>query len=322
MWTSKGKQITKSFERLKNRVDLCLANKLNVVLCMHGLRSHPIFGKGIPTLFTDEIQVEKLCSKWEELSVMFSQIPNQSLAYEILNEPRAPQDEDWNRVLKRAYSSIRKREPERSLLFGSNFYQMPEKIKTLFLPEKDGNIIRTFHLYYPMLFTHYKASWLKNGEYDGPVQYPGRPIPAEYTDTLIEPLGSHMGQNNNPVSKIVFTKILREAGKTIGETLHPIHCGEFGCIDAVPIESRQKWYSDVVSCLNEEGIPWTNWDWKGNFGILDQHTWRPSSIHLSMGLKSPLWGNIQKPHLSLISKIRRRLVRLARRLGLRRPRFR
>lgn len=322
MWTHKGKQIVKQFERLERAISDSIDNKLNVILCVHGLRSHPIPGKGVPTLFKSVKKVKEFRKKWLELSNLFGHFPVKNLAYEILNEPRAPSDQDWNQVLKKIYLSIREKEPKRTLLFGSNFYQVPERIKTLVLPDNDPNIIRTFHLYYPFLLTHYKANWLRNGEYEGPIQYPGRPIPNEYTKDLIEPLGSHMGQNNNPVSKIVFAKVLRDAAKAIGATSHPIHCGEFGCIDTVPIEARKLWYSDVVECLQTDGIPWTNWDWKGNFGILDQETWRPSGIQHPMGLNTPKWSSAQKPHLSLKSKIRRRLGRYARRLGLRRSRIR
>jgi hypothetical protein len=160
-----------------------------------------------------------------------------------------------------------------------------------------------------------------NGSYKGPIQYPGRPIPNEYTRDLVEPLGSHLGQNNNPVSRIVFDKILKDVNRVVGESPHPIHCGEFGCIDTVPFETRERWYADVVESLDSHQIPWTSWDWKGNFGILDKETWRPSGIQHPMGLKTPRWSSSQKPHLSLRSRVIRRLRIYAWRMGLRRSRL-
>ena len=317
MWSKNGSKIEDRFYRLEQVISESIGNGLRVILCFHSLRSHPIFGKGVPNLFTEEEEVDNFKGKWQQISEIFKSYSVQYLAYELLNEPRAPLDEDWNRVLKSTYLFIRDQDTDRTLFFGSNFYQIPERMKTLFLPEDDHNIIKTFHFYYPMLFTHYKASWLINGAYNGPIQYPGRPIPNEYVDDLEEPLGNHLGQNNGPVTKNIIKKILMSLDTAIGKTNHPVHCGEFGCIDETPIASRRKWYDDLVSCLEEQGIPWTNWDWKGNFGILDKATWKPSSIHQSLGLKQPFFGGVTRPHLSLRSKVRRRLGRIARSLGYR-----
>jgi hypothetical protein len=46
-----------------------------------------------------------------------------------------------------------------------------------------------------------------------------------------------------------------------------LYCGEWGCLPAVPKESRLAWYQDMVSVLNEKGIGWATWDYKGGFGL-------------------------------------------------------
>jgi endoglucanase len=47
----------------------------------------------------------------------------------------------------------------------------------------------------------------------------------------------------------------------------PLYCGEWGCLPVVPAESRLAWYRDMVSVLNEKGIGWATWDYKGGFGL-------------------------------------------------------
>jgi endoglucanase len=49
----------------------------------------------------------------------------------------------------------------------------------------------------------------------------------------------------------------------------PLYCGEFGCVDTAPLDARLRWYRDLVSVFDEHDIAWSNWDWKGSFGIVD-----------------------------------------------------
>ena len=49
----------------------------------------------------------------------------------------------------------------------------------------------------------------------------------------------------------------------------PLYCGEFGCLPTVFSEDRLLWYSDFREVLEENGIAWANWDYKGGFGIVD-----------------------------------------------------
>ncbi len=51
----------------------------------------------------------------------------------------------------------------------------------------------------------------------------------------------------------------------------PLYCGEWGCLPAVARESRLAWYRDMVSVLNEKGIGWATWDYKGGFGLRKQN---------------------------------------------------
>lgn len=319
IWHPDGSVIVERFDYLSLIVQQCIDAGLRVILCLQEIASHQFTFRGtaVPALFLDRREVEKLCSLWVGLSDRFKDFPNDKLAYELLNEPLAPEDEDWNRVFAQVYHVVRSREPERTILVGSNFFQIPEKIKRLVLPAEDRNMIRSFHFYYPQLFTHNGATWSSLGQYKGPVQYPGRPVPKEHLREL-ELLGTHPKLSNRPMNKAVMRRIIEEAIGSEERSAHPLHCGEFGCFAGVPLRLQQRWFADVVGSLEEAGVAWTQWDWKGNFGLLDKTTWRPSGIHLAMGLTNTRYRLPSLPKPRLWVRIRRRMGVVARFLGYQR----
>ncbi|HEY5552768.1 MAG TPA: glycoside hydrolase, partial [Opitutaceae bacterium] len=50
-----------------------------------------------------------------------------------------------------------------------------------------------------------------------------------------------------------------------------LYCGEFGCLPTVPRADRLAYYRDIVSVFEANGIAWANWEYKGDFGILEWH---------------------------------------------------
>ena len=108
----------------------------------------------------------------------------------------------------------------------------------------------------------------------------------------------------------LITKLLKDAIGDAQQSIHPVYCGEFGGSKEVPINLRNLWYRDIVECLKNADIAWAHWDWKGNFGILDKDTWRPSGIHLAMGLNTPKWGFPKIPGSTLKEKLRHRASRV------------
>ncbi|QXD31752.1 glycoside hydrolase family 5 protein [Candidatus Pelagisphaera phototrophica] len=311
LWFSNGEKNAEAFSQLNHVVNQSIKAGLKVILCFQELKSHQFSSMGAitPALFLDSNEVDLFCDKWSELSSHFKSTPESSLAYELLNEPLAPSDEDWNNVLAQIYNFIRKKEPNRTLVIGPNFFQWPVKMKHLKLDARDQNIIRSFHFYHPHLFTHNKTPWSATGKYEGPVTYPGRPVPKQFEKEL-ESLGPYPKRENLPVTLTIIQNILKDVDSNPKQAMHPIHCGEFGCYHKVPLELQKLWFYDVVSSFEKAGIAWTQWDWKGNFGILDKDTWRPSGIHLAMGLNTPKWGFPKIPGSTLKEKLRHRASRV------------
>ncbi len=119
-----------------------------------------------------------------------------------------------------------------------------------------------------MVITHYHASWTKVGEYTGPLTYPGKVVTDEEIEKLSGDLKKEVeywGQNYNIDSmRVEVSKPLNYAR----EHHLPLYCGEFGCLSTVPEDIRLRWYHDFVTVLEDDGIGWANWDYRGGFGII------------------------------------------------------
>ena len=97
---------------------------------------------------------------WKQLQSELKHYPEDLLTYELLNEPTAPTAADWNRLAAKTLAEIRKEEPLRKVVIGSNLWNNVKEFSHLEVPSGDKNIILTFHFYNPHLITHYQASWL------------------------------------------------------------------------------------------------------------------------------------------------------------------
>lgn len=77
----------------------------------------------------------------------------------------------------------------------------------------------------------------------------------------------------------------------------PIFCGEFGSSNFIRNDYRIHWASDVASVLNDLGIHWTYWEYKGIFGwgysfsIVNQQTDHPEKEFF---INEPLLQAIEK----------------------------
>lgn len=310
MWSESTERNEEAFALLRAGIGWALAKGLRVIVNLYSLRSHQPVNLTNQRLFGSPAEEERFEWIWSDLSNYLGSYSNELVAYELLNEPLAKEDSDWNRVFLRAYQRIRQKEPDRTILLGSNCHQIPQ-FDGLSIPSGDPNIILTFHFYYPFLLTHHRAEWISEVQYMGPVEYPGRPVPKDSLDSLQEPVRSHVEQSNRPFNLHVIRQSLETVLKTRDRTGLVVHCGEFGCIDNVALETRKRWCRDVISNFDQLDVPWSYWDWKSSFGILDQNTWRPSGVHPALGLEESTRKRWQEP---LNVDFRSRATRFARRL--------
>jgi endoglucanase len=267
MWDEAGHKEAEAFELLHSAIGWAQKNKLRVVVDLHILRSHH-FNADEKPLWTQPEAQEKFFQLWRELSAELKRYPVSAVAYELMNEPVADDPEDWNRLVAKATAIVRENEPHRKIVIGSNRWQSTSTFDQLRIPEGDRDIILSFHLYTPMLITHYKASWTSVGRYEGLVTYPGQLVQPEDIEGLPADVAQIVRNNNGVYDREKLESLLAKPLALARKLDLPLYCGEWGALPTTPREVRMQWYRDVRLNLEKHGIAWANWDYKGGFGIL------------------------------------------------------
>ena len=267
MWDESGNKEAEAFGLLHDAIQWSISHRLRVVVDLHILRSHHFNAEDKP-LWTDPKAQEKFLLLWRDLSSELKKYPVGLVAYEPMNEPVADDPEDWNKLVEKVVKEIRKEEPGRTIVIGSNRWQSVSTFDQLRIPQGDRNIILSFHFYTPMLITHYKASWTGVGRYKGPVNYPGQIVAGSDIEGLPADIAGIVKGNNGVYNREILEKLLDKPLRMARKYDLPLYCGEWGCLPTVPRKARLQWYRDVRQNLEKNNIAWANWDYKGGFGIV------------------------------------------------------
>lgn len=279
LWTEDGVAIDSVFKYMTNTIDWCIANDLCILVDLHILRSHHFNaknGEGAMTLWIDTVAQNTFINLWDDIQERISHYPTNKVAYELLNEPAAPEADQWNSLIARAIEHIRKEEPNRILFVGANNWQTISNLPYLKVPESDTNIVISFHTYDPMLVTHYKASWTKFKDYTGPVQYPGLSANPKDIWSQLDSTDPSVKTEISGINKVynsqVYDSMVSIAVKRAAELNLSAYCGEFGCLNNVDSLTRLTYYRDFLGALNKYNIGKAAWDYKGAFNIVGWDT--------------------------------------------------
>ena len=279
LWQENGTLNEEAFSVLQQALGWAHASHLRVILDLHTVRSHHFNAAnegGHNTLFTDPKAMDTFVGLWRQLSARLHDQPVDFLAYEIMNEPVADNHEDWNKLVALAHAELRRLEPSRVIVIGSNLWQLPHTMPLLKVPAGDRNIILSTHTYSPLLFTHYTADWVPTKTYTGGVHYPGPVVPRATYDELMAKFGP-AGQGDlvaNAKDDWGPARFAQEFAPAIARARElglQLYCGEFGCLPTVPRADRLAYYRDFIATMEQNGMAWANWEYKGDFGLFEWH---------------------------------------------------
>ena len=294
-WDEEGNKLDEAWELLDNALKLARKHNLRAIIDLHIIRSHYFNaanegGADANTLFTSEEAQQGLINLWYQLSDAFKEYDNDWVAYEFMNEPVAEEHEQWNQLVAKVHKALREREPQRTLVVGSNRWQGYETMKYLKVPEGDKNIILSFHYYNPMLLTHYGAPWTPVGQYKGKVSYPGKLITQEDYDAAPDSVKPHIEQYLTQEWNIDKIRAdFKDAIDVAAKYGLQLFCGEWGVYEPVDRELAYKWTKDMLAVFDEFNIAWTTWCYDADFGFWDQqhHTYKDRPlVELLMSGKS------------------------------------
>ncbi len=242
-------------------LDWCLSAGLNLVLDLHRAPGYTF--DALKEIFGSPALQERFLGIWEMLAHRFKAVDQPGLVFELMNEVVLSTSAPWNALAARAVERIRAVDPQRWIMIGGNNYNSAWKLKELDLI-KDPRIVYNFHFYEPMPFTHQKAGWVEYLKtFNQTTAYPGRVTGAaqflqahpEY-QTELEPW------LETPMDLAYLKTMLQPALDFQRETGLPLYCGEYGVIEAAPLESRIAWHRDFTGLLREHGIGRAVWSYK------------------------------------------------------------
>ena len=267
LWDAEGRPDAEAMGLLDAALDWCHESGLRAIVDLHILRSHHFDAKEKP-LWTEPAAQERFLACWRDLSARLRPRPLNEVAYELLNEPVADDPERWNQLVERAVQEVRRTEPGRVLVIGSNRWQSVETFDTLRVPAGDPNLLLSFHFYTPMALTHHGAGWNKAGAFKGPVRYPGLTVDEKDLAGLPDDVAEVLRRDAKPFDRDEMERRLAKPLALAKKTGLPLYCGEWGCLPFAPRADRLRWYADLRSVLEKNGVAWATWDYKGGFGIL------------------------------------------------------
>jgi endoglucanase len=266
------------FARVDWAIQQALANRLAVIVDFHHymeLMTNP-----------DENR-DRFLGIWKQVAERYRTQPD-SVYFELLNEPNGALVADkWNAIAADAMRIVRASNPTRAVVMEGVFWASAKNLRdTLVVPDGDPNVVGSFHMYQPILFTHQGASFMgpeyqtRGVVFPGPPPTPLTPVPGAASVQWV----SHWFQRYNEAS----AETNPSGPRTIAEELEmakvwadrhhlPVYLGEFGADDVADADSRARWTHMVRTAAEQRGFSWAYWDDSGSFKALDRatHTWVP-----------------------------------------------
>ena len=222
--------------------------------------------------FGDDAFVEQFGDFWRALARHYSALDPERVFFEVVNEPEVRDAYRWYGIESKLVAAIREGAPAHTII--ATGARWSDEDDLVFLePLRDANVIYAFHFYQPFLFTHQGATWSENfWHFLRGVPYPSRPEAARQAAELVPDAVHRLAVIRYGVSHWDRARVDLEIGQIAEWATRQnvsIICNEFGVYRefAVPGE-RIAWMSDVRTALENHGIGWAVWEYRGGFGIV------------------------------------------------------
>lgn len=213
-------------------------------------------------LFADDEERGDFVAWWRTLAERYRAVPADALSFDLVNEPINVDDDAIERTFVPAIEAITAVNPERLIhvegpyrITAGGFECVPAPATISTLP----NVVNSVHLYSPIGLTHFACPWAGDMPTD---ETPTWPYRAPEQVRAVSPDGDRLWDR----------EALRETLKPyldLAEAGHAVHVGELGAYSGLPHDVYLEYMRDVTGLLDEYGIGYAMWNFRGPFGLLD-----------------------------------------------------
>lgn len=197
----------------------------------------------------------RFAALWTQIAAAFAQEPNDTLWFELLNEPMgALTHANLLSVLNPALAEVRKTNRTRPVIVGGENWSGVASLATLPLPE-DPYVVATIHSYDPFAFTHQGATWV----------------------TPTPPVGRHFG---SPADYAELDATLQKVRDFMTRTGRVPFVGEYGATDrgGIPLAERVAYYGTISSAYASIGVQSCAWAYANAFPLRPGNQWLPGMV--------------------------------------------
>ena len=138
LFSPDGTMDNETMTLIETAIGWCKKHNMHAIFDLHNLRSHH-FNEKNNTLWTSTEAQQRLCDMWEKIARRLDKFPVTLLAYELLNEPVADKNEEWNKVLAKLLPVVRDINKKRVILVPSNKWDSVDNIPDVAIPDNDKN---------------------------------------------------------------------------------------------------------------------------------------------------------------------------------------
>ena len=228
------------FKRIDWAINNCLSRNIPVVLTTHHYDD----------LYSDpDGQKDKFVAIWKQIAERYKGYPD-TLIFDPLMEALEKLDADkWNSLLKETIATVRRTNPERTIVICPAGLFCIENLSRLELPKDDRNIIVSIFYYSPLEFTQQGASWVQGSE---------------------KWLGKKWVGSEDAKQRIA--KDFDIAADWAKKNNRPIYLNEFGAYEKADMESRVRWTKCISDAATARGFSISYWEFCSVFGMYDLQT--------------------------------------------------
>ncbi|WP_432825997.1 glycoside hydrolase family 5 protein [Dactylosporangium sp. CA-092794] len=218
-------------------------------------------------LFADDEELRDFITWWRTLAERYAGVPRDALSFNLVNEPMNVDDATFVRTFTPVIEAIEAVSPHRLIQVEGSFVWNGSSITLQPAPASIAtreNVVNSVHLYHPMTLTHYECPWTEgmvSADLEPPT-WPYQPAVKPGVERVLT------GDDAKRWDKEALRELLK-GYLDLSTAGYKVHVGEMGAYSKVAHEVYLAYAKDVVSLLDEYGLGYAMWNFRGPFGVVD-----------------------------------------------------